>query len=61
MTIKISIENGDAARTVEVIEVSIDKVTGKRTEGPPYRLAPTCSTTCYVHLLKDVLVREIEP
>ena len=61
MTIKVRIENEDTARSIEVIEVSMEKTTGQHFYGPPYRIAPGCANTFYVHLLKDLLVREIEP
>lgn len=61
MTIEVSIKNNDKSRAVEVIEVSIDKATGRRTNGTPYRLAPGCGTTVWAYLLRDILVREVDP
>lgn len=61
MTIEVSIKNKDAHRSIEVIEVAIDKATGKRTNGTPYRLEPGCSTAVHAYLLRDILVREVDP
>jgi hypothetical protein len=61
MTIEVRIKNKDANRAIEVIEVSIDKTTGRRSNGPPYRVAPGCSTSVHAYLLRDILVREVDP
>ncbi len=61
MTIEVSIKNNDQSRTVEVIQVSIDKGSGRRTESLPHQLKPGFSTTVHVYLLRDILVREVDP
>lgn len=61
MTIEVSIKNNDKARSIEVIEVAIDKGSGRRSEGSVHRLAPGCGTTCWVYLLRDILIREVDP
>lgn len=61
MTIEVQIKNNDHGRQVEVIEIAIDKETGKRTEGTPHRLAPGEARTWNVYLLRDLLVRESDP
>lgn len=62
MTIMVYIENQDAAgRTIEVVEVAINKDTGQRAEAIKTRMASGESRTFYTHLLRDLIVREVEP
>lgn len=61
MTIKIHIENQDEQRTIMIVERTFDKKTRDVKETILHPVAPKCSTTVYVHLLKDIVVKEIEP
>lgn len=61
MTIEVHIKNNDDDRAIEVVEVSIEKTTGRRTEGAPYRLEPGCSTAVHAYLLRDIIIREVDP
>jgi hypothetical protein len=61
MTIEVQITNKDATRDIEVVEVAIDKGTGRRTEGTAHRLKPGLSLTRHAYLLRDILVREVDP
>lgn len=61
MTIEVHIANKDKTRSIEVIEVTINQATGEHRQGAPYKLAPGCSAAVHTHLLRDILVREVDP
>jgi hypothetical protein len=61
MTIAVRIENKDASRSIEVLEVNYDKERGNKTEGPPVRIAPGSAHSFHVYQLRDLRVREIDP
>lgn len=62
MTINVSVKNNDKSRTVEVVEVQIDKASGqKRRDGPATRLEPGESRSWDIYMLRDLTVREADP
>jgi hypothetical protein len=61
MTIHVQVKNDDAARTVEVVEVAIDKASGRRTDGTVTKLEPGESRGFDIYMLRDLIVREVDP
>ena len=58
MTIKVTISNDDAVRHMEVIEVSLDRDSGRKSSDAPVMLRAGESRSFYIHALKDLHVRE---
>jgi hypothetical protein len=63
MTIEVQIVNKDTrvGRFIEVAPIEIDKETGHKKEAAATRIAPGCSATFHIHLLRDLRVLEVEP
>jgi hypothetical protein len=61
MTVEVQILNKDANRRVEIREAVRNRETGEVVTSYIYDLAPGCSMTTHVHLLRDLIVREVEP
>lgn len=63
MTILVSITNQEemGGCTIEVAERILDRARGGKEEGVWMRIEPGVSRSFYVHLLKDLIVREMEP
>lgn len=63
MTIEVQIVNKDTrvGRFIEVAPIDFDKDSGSKKEGAATRIAPGCSATFHVHLLRDLRVLEVEP
>jgi len=62
MTILVYIQNESAhGRSLEVVEVSIDRKGGRREEGTVETLEPGMKRSFFVHLLRELIVREVEP
>jgi uncharacterized cupredoxin-like copper-binding protein len=63
MTIRVTITNLDATRSIEVQCEDVERETGRRTRDSYNTrvLKPGETGEFVVHLLKDVIVREIEP
>lgn len=59
MTVKVIVENHDAVRRIEVIEVFFDKDHGMaQKEGVPHLIEPGGNSVHHVHPLMDLRVRE---
>jgi hypothetical protein len=61
MTIQVQVANNDKIREVEVVEVAINRVSGERRDTDVVKLRPGESRTFYVYMLRDLLVREVDP
>ena len=61
MTIQVRIYNNDPQREVELVERSIDRSTGRVTESTIKVLKGGANTVEYVHLLRELVVREVLP
>jgi hypothetical protein len=60
MTIQVTVENRDATRTVEVVEMRHSKA-GSFAAGDITQLLPGEARSFHIHLLRDLHVREQEP
>jgi len=61
MTIEVRIENVDKTRSIRVGESCLDRESGRREVGNFRWVNPGWTETFHVHLLKDLILQEVEP